>query len=169
MTIDTTPRFFLPQLQAAQAQKEIVHNEALVLIDMILHACVQSATLLAPPPSPAAGQCWLIPDNATGEWAGRAGQIAGWTDGGWRYVAAQSGMVIWVAQTDEFFHFDGQLWHPGHARSDGLYVGGQRVVAARQGAVPNPAGGSVVDSECRAAVTQILQALRMHGLIAPSV
>jgi hypothetical protein len=49
----------------------------------------------------------------------------------------------------------------------GLVVAGDQVVGARAGAIADPAGGMVIDLMCRAAVTQILNALRGHGLIAP--
>ena len=49
----------------------------------------------------------------------------------------------------------------------GLVVAGDQVVGARAGAIADPAGGMVIDLMCRAAVVQILNALRGHGLIAP--
>jgi hypothetical protein len=44
-------------------------------------------------------------------------------------------------------------------------VGSQKVVGARQGAITNPTGGSVIDVEGRAATVSILTAMRAHGLI----
>ncbi|MCG3133395.1 MAG: hypothetical protein HMLKMBBP_00552 [Planctomycetes bacterium] len=49
----------------------------------------------------------------------------------------------------------------------GLVVAGDQVVGARAGAIADPAGGMVIDGMCRAAVIQILNALRGHGLIQP--
>ena len=46
---DASDRFALPLLHAGQAQKEITHNEALQLIDMLLHPYAESASLTAPP------------------------------------------------------------------------------------------------------------------------
>ena len=51
--------------------------------------------------------------------------------------------------------------------ADGVVVGGDQVVGAQQGPVPDPVGGFNIDVECRDSVTQILAALRAHGLIAP--
>ena len=45
-------------------------------------------------------------------------------------------------------------------------VAGTQVVAAQQGAIPNPVGGLTVDTEGRAATDLILAAMRAHGLIA---
>ncbi len=67
-----TPRFSLPLLATAQAQKELTHNEALLLIDALLHGTVEGGPVSDPPPAPAAGQCWLVGASPTGEWAGQA-------------------------------------------------------------------------------------------------
>ena len=48
----------------------------------------------------------------------------------------------------------------------GVVVDGNQVVTGQQGAIANPAGGVTIDLICRAAVNQILDALRAHGLIA---
>ena len=50
--------------------------------------------------------------------------------------------------------------------ADGVVVSGTQVVGAQAGAIPDPMGGFTIDIECRAAVMQILTALRGHGLIA---
>jgi len=57
-------------------------------------------------------------------------------------------------------------WEAGIVRAQEMRVGGLTVVRERQPAVPDPAGGSVVDTQCRVAVAAILTALRTHGLIA---
>jgi len=48
----------------------------------------------------------------------------------------------------------------------GVVVDGNQVVAGQQGAIANPAGGITIDLQSRAAINQILDALRAHGLIA---
>ncbi len=45
-------------------------------------------------------------------------------------------------------------------------IGGAKVVGDRLAPIAGPVGGSAVDAEARAAVGQILVALRTHGLIA---
>jgi hypothetical protein len=47
----------------------------------------------------------------------------------------------------------------------GIVVGGERVVGARQPAVPSPSGGTVIDVEARAALAALTAALMSHGLI----
>ena len=65
-----TPRLSLPVIEAAQAQKHVTHNEALVLLDALTQLAVESRTLTAPPGSPADGACYIPATGATGAWSG---------------------------------------------------------------------------------------------------
>src|SRR3546814_17529812 len=84
MTEDVTPRFGFPYLYAGQAQKEVFHNEALILADLLVQAYAKSADQMVPPQTPAPGECWIVGDAPSGDWAGWAGALACWTHGGWR-------------------------------------------------------------------------------------
>lgn len=57
-------------------------------------------------------------------------------------------------------------WESGIIRADEYRVGGMAVLRARQPAIADPAGGTVIDGQCRAAIGSILAMLRTHGLIA---
>src|SRR5687768_935388 len=92
--MDQTTRFALPFLAPGQAQKEWYHNEALQRIDMLLCPAVEGPPLAAPSPSPPDGACYLVAAGATGAWAGQDGSIAGFTDGGWRFVAPVEGAQL---------------------------------------------------------------------------
>lgn len=141
-----TPNFSLPLLFAAQAQKEITHNEALIVIDALLAGSVNA--VLADPGAldPDAGDAWIIGTGALGEWAGRAGQIAIFTDGGWRFVPVVGGMRVLDRATGQILIFDGSDW-------------------LAPAAVADPAGGATVDAEARATLGALLSALRDAGLI----
>lgn len=165
MSEDATPRYGLPLLYAGQAQKEIFHNEALAIADLLMQAQALSAALADPPASPAEGDCWIVGDSPGGDWAGHGGELAGWTGGGWRFIAPRAGMRVRVADENLDYVHDGSMWKRGEIRPDGLYVGGVRVVADRQAAIAAPAGGSTVDGEARAAILAILNAMEYHGLI----
>lgn len=165
MTMDATSRWALPQLFAGQAQKEIFHNEALTRIDMLLHGAVESADAAEPPASPAIGSCWIVASGATGDWQGRDGSLACWTDGGWRFAVPRAGLAVAVADRGHAMKYEGFAWQDEAVREDGLHVGGLRVVGAQGAAIGDPSGGATVDTEARSSIASILFALRTHGLI----
>lgn len=165
MSDDATARLVLPFLAAGQAQKEVTHNEALQRLDALVQPVAETADLAAPPSSPAPGQCWIVGTDATDSWAGHDGDIAQWTDGGWRFVRPLAGWRCHVADRGARMIHDGSAWRDDAVRADGLYVAGQRVVGPRKPMIAAPAGGSVIDSEARAVIAAILTTLQDHGLI----
>lgn len=151
---DVTDRLGLPMLAAGQAQKELFHNEALALIDLVLGAGVEAVGVNTPPASPVAGQAWVIGPAPTGALAGHANAIAGWTAGGWRFVAPREGLAVWSVADGAVARWRGGRWEPS------VQLG------PRGAAIANPIGGGVVDAESRITIDAILNALRGHGIIA---
>ncbi|SON54893.1 hypothetical protein HDIA_1352 [Hartmannibacter diazotrophicus] len=92
-----TARIGLPLLAAAQAQKHVTHNEALVLIDALMGLSLKDRDLASPPSSPDDGDCYLVAAAATGGWAGKDGMIAYAVDGDWRFAEPATGQVAYVA------------------------------------------------------------------------
>ena len=148
-----------------QTQKEWFHNEALQRIDLLLCAAVEGPPQPDPPASSLIGQCFVAGDSATGAWAGHDGALAGFTEGGWRFVAPAEGMKVTVRTTGETMLYRNGAWESGIVRGLEFRVGGQAVLKARQPAIAEPAGGSTIDAEGRAAISALLGALRAHGLI----
>lgn len=163
--MEQTARFQIPFLAAGQLQKELTHNEALERIAILLCPIVEGPPQVAPPASPAIGACYLVGDGASGEWQGEGGALACFTAGGWRFVAPIEGQSVSAKPSGETFHWRSGVWEAGIARCREVRIDGQTVLRERQPAVPNPGNGSVVDSECRAALEGVLNALRAHGLI----
>lgn len=163
---DTTARLGLPLLAAGQAQKEMHHNEALTRLDLLFQGSAEALGTDVPPAEPLPGQCWILGGTPTGDWAGHAREIAGWTEGGWRFVAPREGMRLWLGATEGFALFAGGTWQAGRAHGR-LFVEGEQVVGPRVNAISEPVGGTVVDAEARAAISTVLVALRAHGLIDP--
>ena len=158
-------RLGLPFLSAGQAQKEFVHNEALQTLDLLVAASVDEAPRSSPPASPAVGACYIVGEAASGEWTGKDGCLAGYTSGGWRQITPQDGMAAYVKSTGTWACYRAGAWELGSVRGSRLILGGAQVVGTRVAAIANPSGGTTVDSEGRAALVQILNALRQHGLI----
>ncbi|URW75459.1 DUF2793 domain-containing protein [Sphingomonas donggukensis] len=162
---DMTARFALPFIQPGQAQKEMTHNEALASIDIALHAGVVAAGIDVPPASPAPGACWIVGDSPVGAWSGHARMLAGWSDGGWRFVPPCEGMTAWVAADARRLLFRNGSWAVGPVAADILTVGGHAMLGAPVAAIAGPAGGATVDAEGRSTIAAILSALRHHGLM----
>lgn len=102
---DRTARLALALLQPGQAQKEMTHNEALAILDLVVQARAVAAGLQNPPEAPELGACWIVGDAPGGAWTGCAGMLAGWTSGGWRFVTPIDGMQIWLNEAGEFLQF----------------------------------------------------------------
>lgn len=162
---DRSARFALPYILPGQAQKEAFHNEALALLDAALHACVEHDPAPDPPIDPAPGESWIVGIGASGAWAGKAGQLATWTDGGWRFTTPVPGMTVWNIDAGYRLHWTGTAWSDGEWPVGVLTVAGRQVVGPRLESVPSPSGGTIIDAEARAAVDAVIVALRTHGLI----
>ncbi len=147
MTMPASPRFALPLLAAAQSHKDITHNEALILIEALLSPVVQGAPGNSPPSSPAPGQCWATGSAPTGEWAGEPQRLAIFTGGGWRFIAPVSGMACRISAAGG---------------------GGSLIFASGAWQAPPalalPGGGTVIDSEARTAIAQIVARLQLFAL-----
>ena len=163
--MEQTARFQIPLLAPGQAQKEFFHNEALERIGMLLCPVVEGAPEAVPPASPAIGACYLVADAGSGEWQGQGGSIACFTAGGWRFVAPVEGLGVTARLSGEAFLWRSGAWEAGIARCQEVRIGGETVLRERQPAILDPAGGGVIDNECRAALAGVLSALRTHGLI----
>ncbi|SBV33933.1 conserved protein of unknown function [uncultured Sphingopyxis sp.] len=141
-----TPRFALPLLAVAQAQKEVTHNEALTLLDALVHAAIEAGPLAAPPANPAIGQCWIVDTAAAGAWAGESNAIAIWTAGGWRFAAPRAGVQVTRLADGARLRFDGSEW-------------------TAPATVSAPTGGTTVDSEARDAITALILNLAAQGIL----
>jgi hypothetical protein len=142
-----TPRHAMPQLAVAQAAKEITHNEALALIDALLHPTIEAVVVAPPTPTAAdAGKCWLVGPAATGLFAGKSDRIAYWTGGSWRFATATEGMRAWYKPSAAHIYFIDQQW-------------------LMLQPVDVPVSGSVVDVEARAALTALIDRLVSCGML----
>lgn len=166
MNDQISARLGLPLLQVGQAQKELSHNEALTLLDFAVQPVVEAVGLNAPPQNPDPGTCWLVGSTPSGAWTGSPNAIAGWTSGGWRFLAARDGMTAWSRADATYVRFDGSRWRVGEMAGSRVLVAGRPVVGEQQPAIAAATGGTVIDSEARTSLAAVLAALRSHGLIA---
>lgn len=139
-----TPRFALPMLFAAQAQKETFVNEAHVLTDALLHPVVEGESN-AEPVSPLNGECWLVGAAPSGTFATHEDAIACHHEGQWLFAAPIEGMAVFDRSSGQFRHY-----HDGWASVS---------------AISPPSGGAVADQEAREAINSILDALAVAGIL----
>jgi len=161
---DVTDRFGLPFILPGQAQKELFHNEALARIDVALHPAIEGVAAV-PPAELSLGQCWIVAAGASEDWAGKGEMLASWSEGGWRFVAPQPGMLVWNKPASVWTYWSGTAWSGGELPAAGIRIGGVQVVGERQPHVPSPSGGTVIDVEARTAIASITAALMSHGLL----
>ena len=88
----------LPYILPSQAQKHVTHNEALQRLDAVVQLVIM-AEVSTPPSSADEGDCYLIASGATGEWAGKASQLAFRQDDAWIFITPKDGWRAWFADT----------------------------------------------------------------------
>lgn len=118
----STARLDLPYIAAGQAQKHVTHNDALTIIDALVHLAVESRAQPTPPPSPIVGVRYLIPLGATGDWLGRDGAIAAEDSSSWVYHRPQAGWRVFVRDEAQLIVFDGTSWAPLVRRAESFGV-----------------------------------------------
>jgi hypothetical protein len=100
----------LPYIAAAQAQKHVTHNEAVELLDALTQLTAVAFDTTLPPLTALDGQVWAIGSPAINAWAGRDGDLALWSNGGWVFIEPQAG---WQAALGADVRvFDGTVWGP---------------------------------------------------------
>lgn len=96
-------------VEQSQAQKEVTVNTALKRLDAVLNTAAIDKDLATPPGSPSEGDIYIVAASATGDWAGKEGQLA-YYDQLWRFIDPNEGMQLWVADEDVNYVFDGTGW-----------------------------------------------------------
>ena len=130
------------------AGRSTISPGALQALEILAAPVVEEPPLATPPSSPLPGSCYVVAANPSGAWSGKAGCLAAFTSGGWKFVTPADGMTVYVRSTGtRAIHVDG-TW------------------ALSGGPIESPSGGTTIDTQARSAVDQILDALRQHGIIA---
>lgn len=111
----------LPFIATQQAQPEVTHNKALVMIQALLQGAV--ALQNAPPGVPGEGDLYIVGTAPTGAWATHANHLAVWYGGAWLFVpgfdstgtaismgTAQEGLTVYRQDTNALVVWDGAAW-----------------------------------------------------------
>jgi hypothetical protein len=149
----STPRFGLPLLAMGQAQKDVTHNEALLLLDLLICGEVTSGSISHPPDTLLPGEVWIVPESAGAAWTGQALKLAAWTAGGWRFIAPPVGYAVRVRDTGRRARWTGSAWVD------------EPPFEILAGSLEPPAGGAVADTEARAAIVELQTLVRSLGFV----
>ena len=97
---------------------------------------VISATITAPPGAPADGEQYLVPDAATGLWAGMAGKIALWRGAfeGWQFIAPRVGALATIGSTGRVMRLSSAGWRTLGATTEEAITGlDEELIATAKG------------------------------------
>lgn len=122
---ETTPLLALPLIAAAQAQKHVTHNEALLRLDALAQLSVRDRTRASPPADPMPGDRHIVAAGASGDWSGHEGAVALF-DAGWRFLVPGAGWRAYVEAEGRTLTHDGTGWRDLLAMTPG---GGVRLCA----------------------------------------
>lgn len=107
---DNTPLLSLPMILPAQAQKHVTHNEALRLLDLLVHLAVIDRNRTEPPAQPAEGDRHIVASPATGQWQGQEGKVAAFWGGIWAFLTPRAGWLARVLSENTTLAHDGTTW-----------------------------------------------------------
>ncbi|MEM7546676.1 MAG: DUF2793 domain-containing protein [Pseudomonadota bacterium] len=105
-----TAHFSLPLLAAAQAQKHVTMNEALIRLDALARLTVLRDDLALPPVDVAEGTTYIVAASPGGDWTGREGDIAFAVNGGWDFATPLPGWRAWVLSRSRYTVWTGDRW-----------------------------------------------------------
>lgn len=108
--MENSPNLDLPYIAAAQAQKHVTHNEAIRILDAIIHLCVLDRDLATPPQIAHEGDRYIVGAGASGPWTGKEDRVAVLQDGGWVFHSPTSGWLAWVMDEARLVAWDGAAW-----------------------------------------------------------
>lgn len=122
--MEETTNLKLPLLVPNQSQKEITHNEALVILDNLVNNGVKDKDLTTPPENPSQNDLYIVGVGASGDWEDKDNQLA-FYDNGWRFYQARQGTKYWVNDENCIYVFNSTSWTKFSGGSGGTVGGGE--------------------------------------------
>ncbi|MDR2781415.1 MAG: DUF2793 domain-containing protein [Holosporaceae bacterium] len=105
--MEYTNNLKLPLLVPNQSGKEFTHNEALIILDNLLHSGI-IAIVSEPPNVPTVGGKYLISTDPAGDFLDKENHIAVY-DNGWRFIMPATGQIMWDMTLHKLMVF-GENW-----------------------------------------------------------
>ena len=107
-----TERFNFNVLSTNQANKEVLVNENMNLLERLIHMSAKSTNAKNPPESPSYGDIYIILEESEA-WGETKNYIAIYIDE-WIYIPPKTGMICWVEDLKKLHIFDGNNWFASH-------------------------------------------------------
>lgn len=106
----TTPNTGMPEISQNQSSKEITHNQALRIIDVLIPVAIVQDKDLTTPPSHVAGNMYIVASGATGAWSGQANKLA-YSDGStWYFITPKNKWPSFVVDEAKQYRYNGSSW-----------------------------------------------------------
>jgi Protein of unknown function (DUF2793) len=105
-----TPNLALPYIDVNEAQREVIHNDAIRGLDALVQLAVLDRDLASPPGAPADGERWIVASSPTGAWASHAAEIAAWQDDAWRFYTPRIGWFVYIIDEGALIAWNGSSW-----------------------------------------------------------
>lgn len=109
----STPNLGLLTAPNGSTNISAAYNDAMQVIDALLHLAVLDKDLTAPPVTVAgdAGKRWIVAAAPTGAWAGQAGNVALCTGATlWRFLVPKEGWEAWVVDEAVKYRYESGAW-----------------------------------------------------------
>jgi hypothetical protein len=104
-----TGRLKLPYILQAQAQKEVTHNQALNILDVLVNT-VALAITDTPPDKANEGDIYIVGDNPQGIFDGNANNLGQFSEGSWSFYEPVNYMEAMVIDKAQKFIFTDNQW-----------------------------------------------------------
>ena len=103
-------RLGLPFLQAAQAQKHVTLNEALLRLDTLVHLTLEGLNATTPPAVVEEGMIWALGGAPSGPWVGNPLALAVRVGDGWEFILPAEGWRATLRSSGAVLVWTGSDW-----------------------------------------------------------
>ena len=104
-----TARIKLPYILQAQAQKEVTHNQALNILDVLVNTVAESITDI-PPEKASEGDIYIVGKNSQGIFEGNENNLAQFIENSWTFYQPINYMEVMVVDKKQKFSFIDKEW-----------------------------------------------------------
>lgn len=128
-----TPKFNTP-FEGNSGYKD-AFNDALKVIDALIHPLVLDKDLTTPPGGESEGDAYIVAATATGDWAGYESYVAVYYYGTWYFVPPWKGLTVYVDDESVEYRWSGTKWQVVSASSFNFVTSTDDLPAAVAGVI----------------------------------